>query len=71
MSRPEYVRCALRGGGDRPEETWCGRVAPKSEWAFLDASHAIANGEAGTALLLCRSCGAAIRKAVLVAVRGR
>lgn len=64
--------CVLTGLYDRPEDdpqgphlerkTWCGRVAPESEWAFTGPTHAAHVIASGGTPDVCTGCRAALAR---------
>ena len=61
---PDYVKCCALQQQDSGVMTWCGKVAGRDEWLFVDANHAIATGRTASPLMLCADCTFRMKEAI-------
>lgn len=52
----KYARCVLIGVRDE-RLSFCGKNIPRSEWCFVDSTHAILNARREGILTICKECG--------------
>lgn len=65
VERPDYIKCIKRDHADHIGESYCGRVMDTFEWYFVNADHAIENGNNGGRLIACSDCKIFINKSLM------